>query len=189
MSFIKKSLSIIFFIFCFLTALGLLSTLVDSSYTSDDKIFGSIFYLIISTLSFLFARWLWFTDKRTLHLDSVMQDIEPRVPVDSDFNWIKKTLVISSSTSGTIALYLYLFPYRSALSKVGESSGWMDFLCFVADLFEDHVGCRAAHIVIDWSKQNALKEQIASLESWIFFLAVIFVVGLVVAVLLPRNRV
>jgi hypothetical protein len=59
----------------------------------------------------------------------------------------------------------------------------MDALCFFADLFEDHIGCRAAKTFIDWSTQQALEEQIASLESWIFFLAIIFVVGLVVAFL------
>jgi hypothetical protein len=71
MSFIKRLLSILFFIFCLLTALALFGILTDGDFTIDEKIFDTIFFFIIGAFSFLFARWLWRTAKVTVNLDTI----------------------------------------------------------------------------------------------------------------------
>lgn len=68
MNFIKRLISITVFIFCFLTAITELGLLVDGSTAIGDKIYGSIFLFIISFPSFLLAKWLWNTAKKSTPL-------------------------------------------------------------------------------------------------------------------------
>ena len=71
---------------------------------------------------------------------------------------------------------------------MGESALWLEALCLVADLFEDHVGCRViGKPFIEGVRRSIIEEQIAFWENWLFFLAVVFSVGLVVA-FLPYKK-
>lgn len=193
MSFIKRLLSIAVFIFCFLTAIVLFIVLVDSSTTVGDKIYGGIFFFIISSLSFLLARWLWRTAKVMVPsdpieiTDSVIGNIQPSATPRSSLNWVRRTSIILCGISGIVALYIYFVPYKLALSKLGEPAPWLEALCVVADLFEDHIGCRViGKPFINAIRRATIEEQIASWENGLLFLAVIFGISLMVA-FLPRT--
>ena len=68
---------------------------------------------------------------------------------------------------------------------MGESAPWVDALCFVEDMFlEEAWGCQLiGKTLINGIRQSIIEEQIESLEGWLIFLAVVFVIGLVVAFL------
>lgn len=61
MIFIRKVLSFIVFAVSLVSVMLLVSILADNSIESDEKIFGSIFFIVIGVLTFFLAQWLWST--------------------------------------------------------------------------------------------------------------------------------
>jgi hypothetical protein len=188
MRLIKKFLSITIFIFCFLIAIGLLDSILFDSITGTEILSCSI----VGYLSFLLAKWLWHTSGKALNLNSFevndsfhLETIQSSSASISFTNWISKTSIALCLISGIVSLYIYFVPYKLALARVSEPPFWIGPLCLVeVAIAKEAWGCHfIGKPIINGIRKSIIENQIASLESWLFILAFVFVLSLVVAFL------
>jgi hypothetical protein len=67
---IRKALSILLFIICFLAFIFIVATLVDPTLKGESKIYFSTFFLVVGILLFFIAKWLWNSSKLLKPIDS-----------------------------------------------------------------------------------------------------------------------